>query len=191
MSKERTPHVLVLGASGLIGRFITDDLRGRGLHVVGVARKFSASQRMTAFDLQKPLLAMDASALSQLMRDQGADVIVNCLGVLQDGPGSDTGAVHRDFVARLLHAMQGCGRAMRLVHISIPGTAEQDRTAFSTTKREAETLIAASGVAHAILAGLRGRTISLWRQRHAARARCAADRSAGRGSGDAVPAGGG
>ena len=52
------------------------------------------------------------------------DVVVNCLGVLQDGPGSDTGAVHRDFVARLLQAIRDSGRAIRLVHISIPGTAE-------------------------------------------------------------------
>ena len=77
--------------------------------------------------------------------------MVNCLGVLQDGPGSDTNAVHRDFVARLLQAARDSGRAIRLVHISIPGTAETDRTAFATTKREAERLIAASGVAYAIL----------------------------------------
>jgi uncharacterized protein YbjT (DUF2867 family) len=77
--------------------------------------------------------------------------VVNCLGVLQDGPGSDVSAVHRDFVARLLRAIQASGRAIRLVHISIPGTAEGDRTAFSVTKREAERLIAASGIPYAIL----------------------------------------
>ena len=49
-----------------------------------------------------PLMAMDASALARLIREHEIDVVVNCLGVLQDGPGSDTGAVHRDFVARLL-----------------------------------------------------------------------------------------
>ena len=79
------------------------------------------------------------------------DVVVNCLGVLQDGPGSDTNAVHRDFVARLLQAIAGSGRAIRLVHISIPGIPEADRTAFATTKREAERLIAASDIPHAIL----------------------------------------
>jgi len=91
--------------SGLIGRFVTDDLRARGFHVVGVARKFSASQRINAFDLEMPVLAMDASALSRLIRDHAIDIIVNCLGVLQDGPGSDTRAVHRDAVARLLQAI--------------------------------------------------------------------------------------
>jgi uncharacterized protein YbjT (DUF2867 family) len=77
--------------------------------------------------------------------------VVNCLGVLQDGPGSDTSDVHRDFVARLLRAIGDSDRAIRLIHVSIPGVANDDRTAFSQTKREAEALIAASGTAYAIL----------------------------------------
>jgi uncharacterized protein YbjT (DUF2867 family) len=143
--------ILVLGASGLIGRFVADDLRARGFEVVGIARRFSASQAITPLDMALPVMAMDASALARLFGDHGIDLVVNCLGVLQDGPGSDTSDVHRDFVARLLRAIADSGRAIRLVHISIPGTAGDDRTAFSLTKREAERLIAASGIPHAIL----------------------------------------
>ncbi|MBR0866404.1 uncharacterized protein YbjT (DUF2867 family) [Bradyrhizobium diazoefficiens] len=143
--------ILVLGASGLIGRFVTDDLRARGFRAVGVARSLSPAQMMSALDIELPLLSLDAAALTRLLREHAVDVVVNCLGVLQDGPGSDTSAVHRDFVARLLQAIGDSGRAIRLVHISIPGMAEADRTAFATTKREAERLIAASGIAHAIL----------------------------------------
>jgi len=94
---------------------------------------------------------MDGAALARLIREREIDVLVNCLGVLQDGPGSDTSAVHRDFVERLLAAIRDSGRAARLVQISIPGTADEDRTAFSMTKREAERLIAASGIPYAIL----------------------------------------
>ena len=143
--------ILVLGASGLIGRFVTDDLRMRGFRVVGVARSLSPAQKTSALDLELPILSLDAAALARMLGEHAVDLVVNCLGVLQDGPGSDTGAVHRDFVARLLAAISGSGRAIRLVHISIPGTAEADRTAFATTKREAERLIAASGIPHAIL----------------------------------------
>ncbi|TWB07323.1 SDR family oxidoreductase [Bradyrhizobium stylosanthis] len=143
--------ILVLGASGLIGRFVTDDLRMRGFRVVGVARSLSPAQKMSALDLELPILSLDAAALARLLGEHAVDLVVNCLGVLQDGPGSDTGAVHRDFVARVLAAIGGSGRAIRLVHISIPGTHEADRTAFATTKREAERLIAASGIPHAIL----------------------------------------
>ena len=146
---ERT--ILVLGASGLIGRFVTDDLRGRGFRVVGVARSLSPAQAMSALDIELPILSLDATALTRLLSDHAVDVVVNCLGVLQDGPGSNTSAVHREFVARLLQAIGGSGRAIRLVHISIPGANETDRTAFSTTKREAERLIASSGVPYTIL----------------------------------------
>jgi nucleoside-diphosphate-sugar epimerase len=123
--------ILVLGASGLIGRFITDDLRWRGFQVFGVARHLAPSQRQSASDLELPVMSMDAAALARLIREREIDVVVNCLGVLQDGPGSDTGAVHRDFVARLLAAIRDSGRLVRLVHISIPGAANEDRTAFS------------------------------------------------------------
>jgi uncharacterized protein YbjT (DUF2867 family) len=151
MSSDKPSRILVLGASGLIGRFVTDDLRARGFHVLGLARKFSASQRTTAFDLAMPILSMGAPALARLIREQAIDVVVNCLGVLQDGPGSDTNAVHRDFVAQLLQAIGDSGLTVRLIHISIPGVAEGDHTAFSATKREAEALIAASGTPYAIL----------------------------------------
>ena len=108
-------------------------------------------QRASALDLGLPVMSMDAAALARLIEAHGIDMVVNCLGVLQDGPGSDTGAVHRDFVARLLQAIGDSGRAVRLVQMSIPGDAQGDRTRFATTKREAERLIAASGIAYAIL----------------------------------------
>jgi uncharacterized protein YbjT (DUF2867 family) len=147
--------ILVLGASGLIGRYVTDDLRAHGFETIGVARNFAASQRSSALDLEMPVMSMVSSALARLLRERAVDVVVNCLGVLQDGPGGNTRDVHRDFVARLLQAMADSGRAIRLIHISIPGTVDEDRTAFATTKREAERLIEASGIACAILrAGL-------------------------------------
>ena len=149
MSEAR--RILVLGASGLIGRFVTDDLRARGFEVVGIARRFSPSQKATALDLEMPVMSMDAAALARLLGEHEINVLVNCLGVLQDGPGSDTSAVHRDFVERLLRAIRASGRAIRLVQISIPGAADEDRTAFSQTKREAERLIAVFGIAYTIL----------------------------------------
>src|SRR3569832_326997 len=143
--------ILVLGASGLIGRFITDDLRAKGFPTVGVVRKFSAGQATGALDLEMPIMAMDAAALARLLRDREFDVVVNCLGVLQDGLGSDSRAVHCDFVERRLQASKQCGRTIRLVHSSIPGVIKDDRTAFSRTKREAERVIEISGIPYAIL----------------------------------------
>ncbi|MEO8321857.1 MAG: NAD-dependent epimerase/dehydratase family protein, partial [Bradyrhizobium sp.] len=123
MSDQAKRKILVLGASGLIGRFVTDDLRLRGIQVFGVARHFSPSQKTSASDLELPVMSMNAAALARLIREREIDMVVNCLGVLQDGPGSDTSAVHCDFVTRLLAAIRDAGRPVRLVHISIPGVA--------------------------------------------------------------------
>ena len=146
-----TRKMLVLGASGLIGRFISDDLRVKGFHVIGAARKFSAGQATHSLDIEMPIVTMEATALARLLRDQAVDVVVNCLGVLQDGPGCDSRAVHRDYVERLLQAIRESGRTVRLIHISIPGVIKDDHTAFSLTKREAERMIEASGIPYAIL----------------------------------------
>jgi len=143
--------ILVLGASGLIGRFLTDDLRVRGFRVIGVARDLARAQKMSPLDLELPLLSLDVTALMHLLSEHAVDVVVNCVGVLQDGPGSNTMVVHRDFVARLLRAINASDRAIRLVQMSIPGLAGEDYTAFATSKREAEGFIVASGVHHAIL----------------------------------------
>lgn len=149
MNKPR--KILVLGASGLIGRCVTDDVRSRGFEVIGIARRYEASQRASALDLEMPIMSLDVAALARLLGEHEIDLLVNCLGVLQDGAGSDTSAVHRDFVDRLLRAIRASGRAIRLVQISIPGAADEDNTAFSRTKREAERLIAVFGIPYAIL----------------------------------------
>lgn len=148
---DSSSKIMVLGASGLIGRYVTDDLRIRGFQTIGVARSFSASQRSNALDLEIPVMAMASGALARLFLDRAVDVVVNCLGVLQDGPGSDTREVHRDLVARLIQAIRDSGRAIRLIHVSIPGAAKEDKTAFATTKREAERLIEGAGISYAIL----------------------------------------
>jgi uncharacterized protein YbjT (DUF2867 family) len=63
MTDSIARKILVLGASDLIGRFVTDDLRLRGFQVFGVARRFSPSQRQNASDLELPVMSMDAAAL--------------------------------------------------------------------------------------------------------------------------------
>ncbi|MEW6641295.1 MAG: SDR family oxidoreductase [Pseudomonadota bacterium] len=146
-----TRNILVLGASGLIGRFVTDDLRARGFNVTGIARRFAPGQADASSDHELPILSSPTPHIVAWLRDWRIDLVVNCLGVLQDGPGADTQAVHRDFVERLLSALRDSGRPVRLVHVSIPGDDGDDQTAFSRTKREAERMIAASGVRYAIL----------------------------------------
>src|SRR5438105_587053 len=145
MSASGNKSIVVLGASGLIGHFIASDLSRRGFAVTAVARRFTAAQReeFGARGRQLSIVGVSVAELARLLRDTEADMVVNCLGVLQDGPDSRTQAVHETFVQTLLDAMRACGRPVLLVHTSIPGADHDDRTAFSRTKRNAERLIAA------------------------------------------------
>lgn len=147
----RCQTILLLGGSGLIGRAVTEELRLRGLTVIAIARRYAASQRISADDIERPIMTMTADQLSKLMAERNIGMVVNCLGVLQDGPGMDTSAVHRDFTMRLLAGIKAAAQPIQLVHISIPGAAENDHTAFSKTKRDAERMIAEAGIASTIL----------------------------------------
>ena len=93
--------ILVLGASGLIGRFITEDLRARGFEVLGVARKLAASRKNSPLDLELPIMSMDAPALAKLLRERGIDVVVIASACCRTAPA----ATPAQFIAILSH---GC-----------------------------------------------------------------------------------
>jgi hypothetical protein len=79
-----------------------------------------------------------------------ADIIVNCVGVLQDSLSVKTDQVHREFVGELAAF---CAREPKklLIHISIAGDEQSDASAFSRSKRAGEALICASGAPYVIL----------------------------------------
>lgn len=146
-------RILVLGAGGLIGQFVAADLIRRGLTVTAAARRFSASQRDMLGDTARetPIASLDVVGLKALIADSGADMVVNCVGVLQDQPGKSTHEAHDGFVERLIASLCAVGRPVLLIHTSIPGEVGGDTTPFAQTKRRADGLIVESGLPHAIL----------------------------------------
>jgi uncharacterized protein YbjT (DUF2867 family) len=139
--------IVILGANGMIGQAVALELLQRGFDVRGLARHFTAAQRAALAEaaVTAPLLSLLDGDLAALL--VGADMVVNTIGILQ-GPESDR--VHRAFAARL--AMLCATAPQRLlVHVSIPGEARDDRTAYSRSKREGEYAIAASGAPFVIL----------------------------------------
>jgi len=145
--------VLILGASGLIGYTISVDLMRRGIPVIAVARRFSRSQRVQFATAAReiPVARLDSNALTRLVTESEAGVVINCLGLLQDIPGESASDIHEHFVTRLLAALRDVGRPVLLVHLSIPGVAADDRTIFARSKRDAERAIAEAGMPYAIL----------------------------------------
>ncbi|MFN3350283.1 SDR family oxidoreductase [Pseudorhodoplanes sp.] len=145
--------VLVLGAGGLIGQFVAADLIRRGIKVTAAARRFSAAQRDLFGEAacETAIASLDVGRLRDLIAQSGADVVLNCIGVLQDQPGSSTHEAHDGFVERLIAALCAAGRPVLLIHVSIPGEHGADITPFAQSKRRADGLIIDSGLPHAIL----------------------------------------
>jgi uncharacterized protein YbjT (DUF2867 family) len=144
------PRILILGASGLIGSFIAADLARRECPVIAAARRFTQAQRASFSAVREiPIARLDAVALARLLQE--ADVVVNCLGVLQDNAADSTKNIHLDFVVRIITALRAVARPVLLVHVSIPGAAADDHTNFSRSKRSAEHAIVQSGLPYAIL----------------------------------------
>lgn len=146
-----TPRIAILGASGLIGQAVAGGLTTAGLPVLTMARRFTAAQRhqFGADAREVPFVDLDSGALVALL--DNCDIIVNCIGVLQDGATDSTHAVHEEFVERLIAALKRLPRPALLIHVSMPGDANDDKTAFSMTKRRAERMIEQSGLSYAIL----------------------------------------
>ena len=136
-----------------IGQAVADDLARRGFAIAAVARRFTRGQRDAFGDdvVERPFVSLGADELAEFVSSLNADVVVNCVGVLQDGARGRAKDVHAGFVARLVEAIEAANHPMLLVHLSIPGREDEDKTEFSRTKRDAERLIAASRVPHVIL----------------------------------------
>lgn len=147
------PTVAVLGASGLIGGALAEDLARRGAPLLALARRFAPSQAaaLGAAAVVLPFVEAPAETLARVLAERGARIVVNCVGVLQDSPRGRIDAVHGAYVARLLEALKLQPEPVLLVHVSVPGAPRDDRTGFSRSKRAAEQLIAASSVVHVIL----------------------------------------
>ena len=141
------PVVAILGANGLVGNALAMDMRRRDFALRALARKFTPAQRAALGDdaVETPLLSLSQSELAK--RLEGADIVVNTIGILQ---GAESMAVHCEFAARLAGACAARPEKL-LIHLSIPGQEQDDRTTYSRSKREGERIIAASGAPYVIL----------------------------------------
>jgi uncharacterized protein YbjT (DUF2867 family) len=124
--------VLVLGATGLIGSAVLARLAAEGHEVVAAARHPPAAHLSGAtwirFDLSNVSHSSDWRRVLT-----GIDAVVNCVGVLQDGPAGSTEAVHASGPAALFEACRNHG-VRRVVHLSAVGVDRATPSQFSRTK---------------------------------------------------------
>jgi uncharacterized protein YbjT (DUF2867 family) len=128
-------RVLVVGAYGLIGSYVTARLLAEGHEVLAAGRDVRRARR------RWPQAAWLEADLGRMTADDwrphldGVAAVVNCAGALQDGP-SDRLAALQAGVLQLAEACRTTG-PRRFVHISSLG-AERTRGSYAESKRIAD-----------------------------------------------------
>ncbi|MDT0684171.1 SDR family oxidoreductase [Roseicyclus sp. F158] len=139
--KTPMPTALVLGGYGLIGSACCRSLTEAGFHVVGLGRSRSAA--MAAAPNQdwifRDLSALDTEAWKEFL--DGADIVVNAAGALQDGPRDDLEAIHATMLAQLCAA---ASPDLRFVQISAAGVSPKASTEFFRSKARGDAYVAAA-----------------------------------------------
>jgi uncharacterized protein YbjT (DUF2867 family) len=142
-------HVLVIGATGLIGSATAARLLAEGNDVTGVARRGQMSiaprMRFTELDIQN--VCIPEKWLPHL---KGIDAVVNCAGVLQDTTRDSTALVHVAGPAALFTACEKAGVG-RVIHVSAIGVDRNAPTAFSRSKAQGEAALISSSLDWVIL----------------------------------------
>lgn len=132
-------RIVIVGAYGLLGRFIAARLAREGHELVGVGREVAAPRRQfpgmdwVAADMRR----LEVSQWCDILR--GADAVVNCAGALQDSPRDDLQAVHVRAVAGMAEACVS-ESVRRFIQISAVGV-DTGGGRFDRTKADAEDLL--------------------------------------------------
>lgn len=135
-------NVLIAGASGFIGSHIAARFHALGHDVRAAARGVDAAQRRSPWldwvgcDFRHD---RDEDWRPRLV---GVDVVVNCVGVLQDGLGDDSRAAHVDGAAALFRACEQAG-VRRVIHLSAVGVEVAARSAYADDKLAGEAALTA------------------------------------------------
>lgn len=128
-------RVLVVGANGLIGSAVTERLLAEGHDVSGVARgELRAAPKVRHIRLDMANALEPADWTPHL---DGIDAVVNCAGLLQEGPGDSLQAVHVAGPRALFLACEQA-KVRRVIQISALGVDRGTPTAFSRSKLDGD-----------------------------------------------------
>jgi len=136
----------VFGGSGFIGRYVVKRLAQQG-YVVRIAGRNTEAARMLkpmgAVGQIVPLFASLANEGTVKRAVEGADVVVNTVGILAESGSATFMAVHRDGAERIarLAAANGVGR---MVHISAIGADVNSPSKYGVSKARGEQAVLAA-----------------------------------------------
>jgi len=138
--------VTIYGGSGFIGRYVTQQLAREGWRVRVAVRRPNEAMYVKPYGVVgqvEPVLCNIRDDASVQAAMQGADAVVNCVGVLNEIGKNSFDAVQVDGAGRIarIAAEQG---VERMVHISAIGADAQSPSAYARTKALGEAAVQAS-----------------------------------------------
>ena len=146
--------ILVLGATGFVGRHATAALLARGHRVVvGTRHPGRAAQRLPAEarGCERREVHFESLTTRYVWKPRlaGVDAVVNAVGILRERGGETYDRVHNMAPAALALACERLG--LRLVHVSMLGLRRESRSRFLRSKALAERAIAATRADYCIV----------------------------------------
>lgn len=131
-------RVLIVGASGFIGSYITASFLNDHHEVVACVRDIEKTKNR--FPLAKVIkcdLNIDITPKSWINRLKNIDVVVNVAGVLNSSGDNDIENVHIKGPQSLFEACSNV-KVKRIIHISALGIDEEKTTEYSITKKSTD-----------------------------------------------------
>ncbi len=131
-------NILITGANGFLGAYVTSALLKRKHKICCCVRNVSQTQRR--FPSCRVIYSdfnQDTSVDVWLKRLTTIDVVINCVGILQGNKHQDIDAIHTQTPIALFKACQQVG-VKRVIHISALGADKAGETEYSKTKALAD-----------------------------------------------------
>jgi len=140
---------LVLGGSGFVGRYIVARLVTDGWRVVVPTLRRERAKHLIMLPTVDVIEAdiADGPLLHQLA--SGATVVINLVGILNEGARGDFRGAHVEVARRVVAVCREAG-VSRLLHMSALNAGADAPSKYLRSKGEAEAIVASSGLAWTI-----------------------------------------
>ena len=138
--------VTVFGGAGFLGRSVVNSLARQGAHVRVACRRPDEALRckpMGDVGQVAPVAANIRDDASVAAAVDGADAVINLVGILYESGRQKFDAVHRDGAGRIARAAASAGVA-QLVHVSAIGADSQAASDYARSKGDGEQAVKAA-----------------------------------------------